>query len=371
MNEKEAMPRGGVPEAADEEMLQGIRRRMAAVETLIPVPPAWTHDEGRAAMSRTRMRTGLRLAVAPLVLVAVLIVIVVGAGLSARTATLGASPSPRHATLVYELVPDVGKIVTAADRETTATILRARIESTGIVDSIVTVEGDTVVVKVPGDANLDGIEALLGMPGSLEFVLLPPEIYGTAETPGSKPIPAVGDRIDPALPAQFTGADLDRSKTVAAVDQTLGVGTGAWQIEFAFNDQKAGEFATWSGEHVNDYFAIALDGVVQNVPYIQSKVEGGQGIISGNFTADQAKSLAELLRSGTLPCPLRLVSLTGPDVPATPETTPIPSDSPASVPSAACSIMPSPGASTGLAAPCGAEPIRSGSVPSAAATAGG
>ena len=367
MKEKDATPRGGLPETTDEEVLRGIRRRMAAVETLIPMPPAWTRDEGRAAMSRTRMHTGLRLAAAPLVLVAALIVIVIGAGLGARTATLGASPSPRFTTLVYELVPGAGKTATAADREATATVLQARIESTGVVGSVVTVEGDTVVVKVPAVANLDQIESLLGMPGSLEFVLLPPETYGTAVTPGSKPIPAVGDRIDPALPAQFTGADLDRSKTVAAADPAV----GAWQIEFTFNEQKSAEFATWSGEHVNDYIAIALDGVVQTAPYIQSKIEGGQGIISGTFTAEEARSLAALLRAGSLPYPLRLVSVTGPDVSAPVETALNPADSPASVPAAACSIVPPSGASTGLASPCGAGPLRSGSVPSAAATGGG
>ncbi len=365
MKENDSMPRGGVPEATDEEILRGIRRRMAAIETLIPMPPVWTRDEGRAAMSRTRVRTGLRLAAAPLVLVAALVVIVIGAGLGARTATLGASPSPRYTTLVYEYVLDAGQTVTAADREAIATILRSRIESAGVVDSVVTAENDRVQVKVPADANVQSIESLVGRQGLLEFVLLPPAIYGTSDSPGSKEIPANGSKLDPSLPAQFTSRDLDRSKTAA----NPGV-TGGWQVDFAFNDNKAAEFATWSGEHINDYFAIALDGVVQSAPYIQSKVEGGHGIISGAFTEEEAKSLAALLKAGSLPYPLRLVSVMGPDASAPVETTLTPADSPASVPSSACSIVPSSGAPTGLASPCGEEPLRSGSVPSAAATTG-
>ena len=48
-----------------------------------------------------------------------------------------------------------------------------------------------------------------GLSGRVEFVLLPPETYGTPTAPGTKPVPSAGDAIDPALPAQFTSADID------------------------------------------------------------------------------------------------------------------------------------------------------------------
>jgi preprotein translocase subunit SecD len=81
-----------------------------------------------------------------------------------------------------------------------------------------------------------------------------------------------------------------------------------WIVNFKFAGTKADEFATWSGEHVNDYFAIVVDGVVKSAPYIKSAITGGAGDISGNFTEAQAKDLAAILGAGALPFPLTVVS---------------------------------------------------------------
>ncbi len=387
MNDNDAKLTTAAPtDLIDDEILQAVRRRMTAVEPLIPTPPAWAGEGGQIGLSRTRMRTGLRFAAAPLVLVAALIVIVVGAGLSARTATPGVSRSPSYTTFIYRLVPDAGKTVTAADLDATANILESRIDSTGVAGAVVGKTVDVVTVSVPGHPNVAEIEQLLGQRGRLEFVLLPPAMYGTSDSPGSKEIPAGGSKLDPSLPAQFSAADLDSGKTLATRDVTS---TDGWQVNFGFKASKVAEFETWSGEHVNDYFAIAMDGVVQSVPYIKTKLEGGMGSISG-FTMAQAKSLATTLQSGSLPWPLELLGVESPDSSVAPAgrtvapsggvTGPTPTailpgpgdatGQPAPQPSAGCSIVPSATSSSGAVAACGASPLQSGSVPSAAATGG-
>ena len=83
-----------------------------------------------------------------------------------------------------------------------------------------------------------------------------------------------------------------------------------WLVNFKFAGTKADEFATWSGQHVNDYFAIVVDGAVISTPYIKSAITGGAGEISGDFTEAQAKDLAAILGAGALPFPLTLVSTT-------------------------------------------------------------
>jgi protein-export membrane protein SecD len=58
---------------------------------------------------------------------------------------------------------------------------------------------------------------------------------------------------------------------------------------------------------VNRPFAIVLDRAVISAPVIREPILGGQGQISGNFTAQTANDLALLLRSGALPAPLTVV----------------------------------------------------------------
>jgi len=60
-------------------------------------------------------------------------------------------------------------------------------------------------------------------------------------------------------------------------------------------------------ELISGGLAIVLDGVVQSAPVIKGRIGGGKGIIEGNFTADEAKDLALVLRSGALPAPLKII----------------------------------------------------------------
>ncbi len=60
-------------------------------------------------------------------------------------------------------------------------------------------------------------------------------------------------------------------------------------------------------ENVGRPFAIVLDGKVISAPVIRSPITGGTGVITGNFTVDEANNLAILLRAGALPAKLTVV----------------------------------------------------------------
>jgi preprotein translocase subunit SecD len=73
-------------------------------------------------------------------------------------------------------------------------------------------------------------------------------------------------------------------------------------------DQGKNLFADWTAKHVNQYFAIVLDNVVISAPVINEAIPGGNvqissGSLSG-FTKDQADSLVNVLRFGSLPFPV-------------------------------------------------------------------
>jgi hypothetical protein len=297
---------------SDDEILAGVRRRLAGAEPLIPQPPALGPAFTETAQVRPRVVVRSRLGLggfAPLVLVAALVVVTVGVGVGSQAFNgTGSAASPSAAPrnypgfgLSYQLDHPAGTQVTPAELDATKAVLIKRAESLGATSySVNEAPPDGITVWLEGVADTAEVRALIGQTGHLEFVLLPPETYGTSIAPGQKPVPAPGDTIDPSLPAQFTGADLDPSLMSFREDTA----TGEVALEFGFKEPVASAFETWSGQHINEYFAIALDGRAVSVPYIKSQITGGRGEIGGNFTAQSAAELATILQAGWLPYPL-------------------------------------------------------------------
>lgn len=76
---------------------------------------------------------------------------------------------------------------------------------------------------------------------------------------------------------------------------------------FRFNGRGTRRFAHITAENVGKPFAIVLDGKVISAPVIREPITGGSGQISGNFTLEEANSVAMLLRAGSLPGRLGLI----------------------------------------------------------------
>jgi protein-export membrane protein SecD len=83
---------------------------------------------------------------------------------------------------------------------------------------------------------------------------------------------------------------------------------GQPMIAFELTKDGADKFARLTEENVNRRLAIVLDGTVQSAPVIRSRIGGGRGVIEGQFTKEEAKDLALVLRSGTLPAPLKIIN---------------------------------------------------------------
>jgi SecD/SecF fusion protein len=72
-------------------------------------------------------------------------------------------------------------------------------------------------------------------------------------------------------------------------------------VTFKLDSIGAKQFGDITSAHVGEPFAILLDGTVLSAPVIREPITGGSGQISGDFTAEEASSLAALLRAGSLP----------------------------------------------------------------------
>jgi len=66
-------------------------------------------------------------------------------------------------------------------------------------------------------------------------------------------------------------------------------------------------FARITEANIGNNLAIVLDGVVQSAPVIRSRIPDGKAIIEGRFSDEEAKFLANVLRSGALPVPVSII----------------------------------------------------------------
>ncbi|MBA7624122.1 Protein translocase subunit SecDF [subsurface metagenome] len=73
------------------------------------------------------------------------------------------------------------------------------------------------------------------------------------------------------------------------------------EVSLKFTRKGAGIFKEVTGKHVGEQLAIILDDVVYSAPVIREKITGGEARITGRFTMDEAKDLANVLRHGALP----------------------------------------------------------------------
>ena len=77
-------------------------------------------------------------------------------------------------------------------------------------------------------------------------------------------------------------------------------------VSFTFDSQGARQFAEITRDNVGLTFAIVLDGKVLTAPRINEPIEGGRGMISGNFEIKEALALAAVLEN-PLEAPPRIV----------------------------------------------------------------
>lgn len=95
--------------------------------------------------------------------------------------------------------------------------------------------------------------------------------------------------------------------TDAKADFVQQPGISSQQVSMTMNAEGAKAWARLTKENVNRSIAIVLDGMVYSAPNVQGEITGGQSSITGNFTPEEAKDLANVLKSGKMAASVHIV----------------------------------------------------------------
>lgn len=187
----------------------------------------------------------------------------------------------------------------SAAADSSLEVIRHRVDQVGVSEPVISRVGkDRILVQMPGVENPAQLRELLGSTAKMSFqmvaqgpgpgVSLLPMRDGSGTVPVEDRVALSGDRLD---------------KASSGFDQQ----SGRPMVSFSFDRQGAVAFAEITAANVGHRFAVVLDGAVLTAPVIQQAIPGGQGQITGDFTVEEAQTLAVLLTSGALPASLDVV----------------------------------------------------------------
>ncbi len=199
--------------------------------------------------------------------------------------------------LVFEA--DMSKI-SAGDREAAIEGTRATIErrvnlfgvSAAQVETAKVGGAQRVKVDLPGVKDSQGAIELIGQTARLEFKEFE-SVPSENSTESSVPFRIVD--------TDLSGADLERGRV------EFDSQTGKPVVGLQFNSEGAKKFQEITKRNIGKQVAILVDNQIITAPTVQQEISGGNAIITGDFTLDEAKQLAIQLNSGALPVPVKII----------------------------------------------------------------
>ena len=186
-------------------------------------------------------------------------------------------------------------------------IVRRRIDDVGTKEPTILQRGEKrILVELPGLKDPERIKSLLGKTAQLNFRLVSENNeFGTEEL-----ISENGEKLNISKRIIMSGENLiDAQPSIQNQNNTP-------VVSFTLDRLGAQKFGRATTDNVGKRLAIVLDGEIVSAPNINEPITSGNGMISGNFTFQEATDLALLLRSGALPTPLLVVEerTVGPDL---------------------------------------------------------
>ena len=227
-------------------------------------------------------------------------------------------------TLIVEL--DSTEQSNEKDIADTVKIIERRLDGAGLGNVKVSVsdpKSKRIQVNVPAGSDVERIKNIITSTGKLEIVHVlgppnpaPPSTYKSKDEaiaaysnqdvdfsvlpfPGPSETSESSKWVAVEMPPVVFGSDLRNARAVAAKDDEF-------HIAFALTSEGGESLATWSKANLNQYVGIVLNNEIKSVAYIKTPLSDA-GEISGSFSKQHAEDLAQILNSGPLPVPVRIV----------------------------------------------------------------
>ncbi len=212
---------------------------------------------------------------------------------------------------------EVSRLRDLAVRQGVETI-RNRVDQFGVAEPTITRQGeDRILIQLPGVQDPERAKALIGKTALLEFKLLDERTSVEDALAGRLPEGSellYQRRVDKDTKTErripyvvqkrtlLTGAELNRAEVQSDPNSA-----GNWQVSIEFNATGARIFGEVTEQNVGKHLAIILDGNVYSAPRINERIPGGRAVITGQFSVDEARDLAIVLRAGALPAPVKIL----------------------------------------------------------------
>ncbi|MBI4153499.1 protein translocase subunit SecD [Candidatus Woesebacteria bacterium] len=168
-------------------------------------------------------------------------------------------------------------------------VVEKRVNLFGISEPVVQTSSfggkERIIVELPGIQNTQEAVNLIGKTAQLIFAEVPQEAS-----------PSAG-----IIPTDLTGADLERASV--DFDRT----TGKPIVALKFTKEGGEKFGDITERNIGRQVPIILDKEIISMPVVKEKISGGNAIISGDFTIEEARELVVQLNAGALPLPIVLV----------------------------------------------------------------
>lgn len=190
---------------------------------------------------------------------------------------------------LYAITKD-GSKANKDDLETAKVIIGKRLDAKGVLDRNITTDPDNgyIIVQIPwkkGETDFNPQKSIdeIGKTALLTFQ----EVDETKKDANGKYLPTGKIVIEGTM---VTKAGTETNSQTGSVDVTL-----------SLNDEGAKKFAEATGRLIGKPIAIFMDDQLISAPTVNTQITGGQAVITGQRTAQEAGELASTIKSGALP----------------------------------------------------------------------
>jgi preprotein translocase subunit SecD len=194
--------------------------------------------------------------------------------------------------------------------------IRNRLDQEGVKELDVVAQGEErILIQLPGVEDVEHAKGMIKKVALLEFKIVDREHSLEEALRGTVPQDAQvlhKSRIDPRSGRRVRGEPILIKKQTLLTGDMLDRASvefdqfGTPRIGISFDSKGAKLFDKAASANVGKELAIILDGTVYSHPVIKQRHYGGNAVIEGNFTLEEARDLVVVLKAGSLPAPVEM-----------------------------------------------------------------